>query len=296
MRKPWSDCAGILKSRRTAAFAFATIMVIAGAPVAAPALDEPGRLPAPGTASWSYAIGFAGLNIASFTFAADVSAGRYAVALQGQTAGLAGLLADQRHEMHADGNIVGGRLLPEHHFRRWTKRGKVREMAITYPPVAAGSPELPTVESTPPPPARLREAALSLLQESGGVDTLTAALSVLLPANQKQGACDLDQTGFDGLGLYRIEAQPLGMETVKTGSGAGVQALHCTLAITKLGPWKDADDERQSQKLHQSGRSDYIANLWLVPRGTLLVPLYGELKLQSGATATMSLVASHPAK
>lgn len=260
----------------------------------ASALDEPGRLPAPGAAGWSYAVGFAGLNIANFTFEAELSAGRYAVALQGQTAGLAGLLADQRFEMHADGRVSASRLVPEHHFRRWTKRGKVRETAITYPPAGPVSPALPVVESDPLPPASLREAALSLLQQNGGIDTLSAALAVLLPANGPDGACDLKQTGFDGLGLYRIEARSLGMGTVQTGGGTGVRALHCALAITKLGPWKNADDERQSRKLHQAGHSDYTANLWLVPRGALLIPIYGEMKLQNGGVATMSLVASHP--
>ncbi|WP_445680479.1 hypothetical protein [Radicibacter daui] len=280
MRRFSPHFADLWQRRRAAAFAMIVAAGLAGLPAPAPALEETGRLPSPGTASWTYAIGFAGLNIASFTFAADLSAGRYAVALQGQTAGLAGLLADQ--------------LVPEHHFRRWTRRGKVREMAIAYPLAGTAGSMLPTVESTPPPPARLREAALSLLQDNkGGVDTLTAALSILLPSNQAGGACNLRQTGFDGLGLYRIEARPLGMETVKT-AGGGIRALHCALAITKLGPWKNPDDERQSQKLHQAGRSDYTADLWLVARGPLLVPLYGELKLQNGGVATMSLISNHP--
>jgi hypothetical protein len=148
-----------------------------------------------------------GLHFLTLRVRVDEATGRYAIAVEAETRGLADLFVDLRSRLQVHGKVSAGALLPEAMRAETHRRGVDLSTRIDY-----GADGTILAEATPPPPRPLTPVAPA--QMRGTVDQLTAYLA-LAHSLARRGSCALSLAVFDGRRRYDLTFSDLAPETLR---------------------------------------------------------------------------------
>jgi hypothetical protein len=209
--------------------------------------------------------GFAGVHVLELRGRTDESGGRYSVALNYATSGLAKVFVDLTTQVQVVGRLVNGVAEPTQ-FRNASRRnGVARRTRLDYQPDGTiGA----SVEPTPPDPImadRLR----------GTIDNLTAYFRLERQV-AATGRCASTARVFDGRHAYDLVFSDLGTKTLSPTGGQNFtgQTIACHM---ERHIWPDVRDPEADEGAH-SGTLWYAR---LLP-GDLMVPVRTRMDTQLG--------------
>ncbi len=252
---------------------FARVAVLLA--IAAPFFADPSTYAAPGDEPDRVALrievyGFAGFHVLTNRTTVDVSAGRYAIAMDLDTRGIASVLIDLSSHSEARGRLIGDAVVPEAYRSEVRRNGVDRQYRIDYradgPAASRWAPPAAGWES-PIPPAELR----------GTVDQLSAYFIIERRLAQT-GSCRLSVPVFDGHDRYNLrftDAEPETLTALGPHDFAG-RAYVCGVTRQDIAGYPG--DQDQSEGTYRKGKVWYAR---LVP-GSQMVPVRMEFDTEYG--------------
>ncbi len=202
----------------------------------------------------SYDVYKSGFRALSLDFDVTLAGGRYRTDARLESAGLIGWMFDWRLDATSAGALQEqASIVPQHHRRANSWRGKVRSVEIAY---QAGTPA--EVRAEPPYSERPdRAVAPDLLP--GAVDPMSAVTAIVL-ANATGPLCPPATAVYDGRRRYDAQLTPLGRTTLKASNYAAYagEAEGCQMRFQRIAGFK-RDDERMN---------NITIDIWLADVGT----------------------------
>jgi hypothetical protein len=160
-----------------------------------------------------------GLHFLTLQVSVEQSTGRYSLAVDAETRGLADLFVDLHSRIETRGTSSADALLPEAMVAETRRRGVDLHTRIDY--AADGT---VTAEATPPPDGTVAPA-----QMRGTVDQLTAYLA-LARHLARHRSCALALAVFDGRRRYDLSFTDLDFETMPSFAGP-IQVCRMSVSV-----------------------------------------------------------------
>jgi Protein of unknown function (DUF3108) len=165
--------------------------------------------------------GFAGLHLLTDRTMLDLSPGRYAITMDLQTRGIAGIVASLKSHSEVQGRLIGDGVYPEEFRGEVLRDGTLYRSRVDYRPDGTV-----IVEASPPPP----DIHLAAVGMRGTVDQLSAYL-MLERRLARVGNCALSVPVYDGRLRYDLffrdaERQP---GTAAGGVGGAASMRICEM-------------------------------------------------------------------
>ena len=210
--------------------------------------------------------GFAGIRVLSLKSRTAEDAGRYSIAVDYRTEGMARMFVDLTTRAQVQGRLIEGSAQPEWFRNDSSRNGIERHNRVEYRPDGAV-----VGASTPPPPDPITPQSAR-----GTIDNLTAYLRLERQLAAK-GSCALTDRVFDGRHRYDLVFTDVGRKTLAPSGGQNFagEAIACQMTrhIREGVPNAERDE---------GARSGTIWYARLIP-GDLMVPVRMQLDTQLGS-------------